>query len=1681
VATGGEGTFFEQHVNAYWLALLLVEAVPPIFLRTTISEVSFQTEYLGWATDDVLLVARTGSGELRRLAGQVKKSLTISASDEDFSDAITDAWTDFNNDSLFDQGRDALILITQLGTTALLKHFVSLLDCARASFSAVDFDHRLTTAGYVRAQVQTYGEEVRKIAQKAAKVPMSMADLWPFLRALHVISLDLNTSTALSEAHLRTLLEHTSSEPDRSGAAEATWNALLKEVGSAMPKAKTYTRPDLPEDVRRRHSAMSPTDHRALAALRQHSTIIIDNIRTFIGPDLHLPRPKVVQTVLEKLEESRLVLVSGPAGSGKSAVAKAAVQTLNDAHYVFAFRAEELARAHLDEALAAAQVPARAAELSAITAAQPRKVLLVESVERLLEASTRDAFADLLALVQRDPTWRLILTCRDYSADLVRAAFLHAVGAYSKVDVPPLTDDELKAVETTHPAIARLLNNARVRALLRNPYTLDMAMHIDWAHDDELPATEREFRGKFWWHFVRAEHRREQGMPQRRADAFMELCARRARSLSLYAPTQQLDSQAVSALQADGLVIFAPESDAFAAPAHDVLEDWGVLEWINSQYAASGGAPADLATRLGGYPAIRRTYRKWVAELIERDEASADALFERTINDELPAHFADDTLLAFVKSDHVSQVLERHAARLFANGKRLLHRVIHLLRVGCVKLPDWLPIPNAPSSMLLQPEGTVWADILQLVANNLATCDAADRPLLMGLVDDWAKSVAWWTPYPAGHDAAGMITLWLMPSKRAMQVLAKIPASAAEGVAAALRGNDEDDRDRITEEFRTLVFDGVEGMAVARDLPDLTIEVGRRYMLADDADLADEDYYHRGSTRDMEIWFGIRDARSHGFFPPSALRGPFRPLLLYHAVKALSFITEIFNHSVEWYAHPRIPMRIEPVFEITLTFADGSTKTQWCNGRLWNLFRGASVAPYLLQCAAMALEAWLFDVAARDVTELQPILLRILRESDSGALTAVVASLAIAYPQACGEVLLALLSSPDCIALDRQRMVHEMSTGFLGRLLSQRDAMQELYAEERAGSNAKTHRQGDLENAIAKLQLTAFAERVHQAIDAHRAQLPPLDVQTEEDRIWRLALHRMDLRGYTVTEATPEALRAAGPPAADVPEEAKFVLLTGTVPEADLQEMVEDSSARHARINARLALQMWGIKVFAGEEAANYDPSGWREKLTTAMRDEHVEEEPDAAELLTLGFSNGPGFVAAICVRDHWPELLAAERKWCVRRVCDDATQGADLWKERVYAAGMEAAPAAASVLPYLVTQQSSSARVLRAYAYALTHASGEVRLAAARGAARHLAGEYRELALRSVRALAVEATTLQAAAAAEEKKPYRSRRDGDLLHAAAAKVGRRYVRRPWKEQEDPLLSYDGTEWYGAEAARLILTILLSAPDEAVTSDQFKRVATTIVGWWDADDQARGQRQSRGDDTESALLDLLEEFVVRVESESLSAEVLQPLLDAVERHADELRWFVHGLIVREDREQATPRFWFLWKLFADRLRSAPWMTRIDDRYSRGISFLAEVFLAVGWNKNARHWRSLTGHVEQLHQLFEALPVSKAVLQQYLRFLYHVGEESLPLAYIRIATKMRAGNPRELLDDSEIVFLFESILQRQVYSKPVELKRREDLRTAVLYLLDQLVDAGSSAAFRMRDDFVTPISQQHVAG
>ena len=842
-ATGGAGTTFEQHVGAYWLAQLLVGAIPPILINTTVAEVSFQAERLGWHTDDFLVVC-TFSGVSCNLAGQVKRSFMVSASDKECVQAVTDFWKDFNG-AHFSKEHDRLALVTLRGTNTLLEHFVGLLDCARAARHGVDFEQRLATEGFISDKAVRYCGELQKIIGDVEGKPITAADIWPFLRALHVLSLDLHSSTRQTEAHIKSMLALTATDGDPVASAGASWNELIVEASTAMVASRSLRRDDLSAATLARHGVIGTNERRVLQALRDHTEPVLRAIRSTLGGKLHLRRAALVQKVLDSLENAQVVLVAGPAGSGKSAIGKDAVGVLASDHFLFGFRVEEFAHAHLDATLTAAQVPANWAKLRAILAAQDRKVVLVESVERLLEKMTRDAFTDLMTLAADDRGLRIVLTCRDYSVEQVRASFLqpHRIN-HTVTRVPPLDDAELTEAEAAYPALAIPLKSPGLCNILRNPFVLDKALDIPWSSEKSLPQTEREFRALFWREIVRAGHRVAPAMGRLREEVLQTIAVRRARALSAHVPATGLDAAVVESLRGDSLITSSDDHPLLVATAHDVLEDWAILQWLEEQHLSEASFET-LSDAIGTHPAVRRSYRKWVAELVERNAAAADRLFQAAVSEtQISVQFRDDTLVSLLKAPSAPDFLARHQAQLLANGRTLLKRVIHLLRVACVKTPDWLAGLVGQGSILNVPDGSAWPAVLRIVHRNLAAFADNDRALVLGLVEDAVRGVSWWAPDLEGAEDVAGIAHWLLdglrgyggdePRKRVLKVIAKIPKADAARFEAALRGHVEEGkrRDLIAEDFQELIYAGIDGMAAARDLPDVVISVGADYLLA---------------------------------------------------------------------------------------------------------------------------------------------------------------------------------------------------------------------------------------------------------------------------------------------------------------------------------------------------------------------------------------------------------------------------------------------------------------------------------------------------------------------------------------------------------------------------------------------------------------------------------------------------------------------------------------------------------------------------------------------------------------------------------------------------------------------------------------------------------------------------------
>ena len=112
-STGGGGVNFESHVQATFVTLMLTGGHAPCLPYWPIVEIKLQGKIDGFDTDDlVVIVENVISKERRKLRGQVKQSIGITAGNTIFGEVIQAAWNDFNNANIFEKDKDVIALIT---------------------------------------------------------------------------------------------------------------------------------------------------------------------------------------------------------------------------------------------------------------------------------------------------------------------------------------------------------------------------------------------------------------------------------------------------------------------------------------------------------------------------------------------------------------------------------------------------------------------------------------------------------------------------------------------------------------------------------------------------------------------------------------------------------------------------------------------------------------------------------------------------------------------------------------------------------------------------------------------------------------------------------------------------------------------------------------------------------------------------------------------------------------------------------------------------------------------------------------------------------------------------------------------------------------------------------------------------------------------------------------------------------------------------------------------------------------------------------------------------------------------------------------------------------------------------------------------------------------------------------
>src|ERR1035437_310275 len=114
-STGGGGHNFENSVQSAFVVLMLSGGVVPCLPALPIKQIILQGKYAGYDTDDFIVFVESQDGKRKaKLLAQIKHSISFTENDQIFGEVMQSAWSDFQNDKIFDRETDAIAIITGL-------------------------------------------------------------------------------------------------------------------------------------------------------------------------------------------------------------------------------------------------------------------------------------------------------------------------------------------------------------------------------------------------------------------------------------------------------------------------------------------------------------------------------------------------------------------------------------------------------------------------------------------------------------------------------------------------------------------------------------------------------------------------------------------------------------------------------------------------------------------------------------------------------------------------------------------------------------------------------------------------------------------------------------------------------------------------------------------------------------------------------------------------------------------------------------------------------------------------------------------------------------------------------------------------------------------------------------------------------------------------------------------------------------------------------------------------------------------------------------------------------------------------------------------------------------------------------------------------------------------------------
>lgn len=986
---------------------------------------------------------------------------------------------------------------------------------------------------------------------------------------------------------------------------------------------------------------------------RRHTENVLLEIQTdidFNGKKIEINRGGLLRKLREDLNQKQILVINGTGGVGKTAVIKKLYENVKGDVPFYVFKASEFNTNNINdlfkEYVLQDFIDAHKDEIN--------KIVVIDSAEKLLDLTNNDPFKEFLAALIKSK-WQIIFTTRNNYLENLNYLFIEIYKITPvNFDVQNLASAELAEISGTHNF--NLPEDGKLLELIKNPFYLNEYLrfytgeNIDYAN----------FKEKLWSRIIAKSN-------PAREHCFLTTAFLRANESQFFV-TPSCDSQILDMLVKDG--ILGHETAGYFI-THDIYEEWALEKKIASDYIRKA-QNKEFFEQIGESLPIRRSFRNWVSErLLLQDESIRQFIAEIIPSNDIAPFWKDELWISVLLSDYSATFFELFKEELLGNDQALLRRLTFLLRLACKEVDNDFLKQMGVSDLnlfsikyvLTKPKGAGWQSAIRCIYDNLDKIGVKNLHFILPVIHDWNQKVKKGETTRLSSLIALKYYRWTIEEdvylsrgddkENLLQTIlhgASEIKTELEGIfQEVLRNKWNNHRDPYYELMKVIVT-GLDALPVWAILPEYVLQLADLFWFH----LPQEDKYH-SHRMNIEDEFCLA-AGHHDYFPSSPYQTPIYCLLQFSLQKTIDFILSFTNKTVECFANSEFAKN--EVEEVAVFIEGGQSIRQYICNRLWNMYRGTQVSTQLLESIHMALEKFFLERGEKaDSKILESWLLYLLRNSKSASISAVVASIVLAYPEKTFNVAKVLFQTKEFFLYDTNRFVLDQQ--HKGSLLALKDGFggvnykNAMYEEERIKSCDEPHRKKSLEHLALNYQYfrsegTSEEEsQERQGIiwgifDKYYSELPDESHENDSDKTWRLSLARMDRRKMKV--------------ATEVKDEGVVITFN---PEIDpkLKEYSETALKKSSEPMKYGPLMLWAsYKKNKDERYKQYKQYENSPKLALEEVKEIIDRFKQGEDESFRLFNHSiPGDVCSILVTDYFDKLSEEERGYCKDVILDYA------------------------------------------------------------------------------------------------------------------------------------------------------------------------------------------------------------------------------------------------------------------------------------------------------------------------------------------------------------------------------------------------------------------------------------------